>query len=285
MDNLVYPTTDARKNKIMDTSNFHYTRQHFGSENIELFCGKLPYAYNFAKDVSDYYKTKFPDKQDYDDDLKEEECTDSEFERVKKVREVMGCKIYKDEHDVYLHLDVLLLADVFEFFRMKSHSITGLDPAWFISLPGYSWTFMLKTLHKNDTKVELLTDIDMHLMIESAIHGGLCMVNKRLCQANNIDTHLLYIDATNLYGWCMCEPLPVGEFSWCDVSDMTMEKVMQLDLYDEYGFFFPINGDIPDRFHDYLSDLLICPETRHFNPSPYMQELAKKCNISYIKRL
>ena len=129
---------------------------------------------------------------------------------------------------------------------MKSHSITGLDPAWFISLPGYFWGFMLKTLHQNGTKVELLTDIDMHLMIESAFRGGLCMVNKRLCQANNIDSHLLYLDATNLYGWCMSEPLPVGDFSWYDVSDMTMEKVMQLDLYDEYGFFFPINGDIPD---------------------------------------
>ena len=29
--------------------------------------------------------------------------------------------------------------------------------------------------------------------------------------------------------------------------------------------------------------MLICPETRHFKPSPYMQELAKKYNITISK--
>ena len=26
--------------------------------------------------------------------------------------------------------------------------------------------------------------------------------------------HLLYLDANNLYGWAMCEKMPISEFKW-----------------------------------------------------------------------
>ena len=41
-------------------------------------------------------------------------------------------------------MDVLLLCDVFEVFRIKYINSFQLDPAHYVSTPGYSWDKMLK---------------------------------------------------------------------------------------------------------------------------------------------
>ena len=57
----------------------------------------------------------------------------------------------------------LLLADVFENFRNKRIEIYELDPAHFLSAPGLAWQACLK---KAGIRLELLTDIDMLLVVE-----------------------------------------------------------------------------------------------------------------------
>ena len=63
------------------------------------------------------------------------------------------------------------MADVFENFRKMCLKIYQLDPAKFFSAPGLAWQAALK---KTEVKLELLTDIDMLLMIEKGIRGGIC---------------------------------------------------------------------------------------------------------------
>ena len=50
----------------------------------------------------------------------------------------------EDYHDLHLKVDVLLLACVFETFRSKSINSFELDPAYYLSTPGYSWDAMLR---------------------------------------------------------------------------------------------------------------------------------------------
>ena len=57
----------------------------------------------------------------------------------------MGCKNFGDYHDVYLKIDVLLLASVFEKFRDVCLDVYNLDPACFYSAPNLSWDAMLVT--------------------------------------------------------------------------------------------------------------------------------------------
>ena len=69
---------------------------------------------------------------------------------------------------MYIQSDTILLADVFENFRNKCIEIYELDPAPFLSAPGLAWQACLK---KKGVKLELLTDIDMLLMVEKELEA------------------------------------------------------------------------------------------------------------------
>ena len=69
---------------------------------------------------------------------------------------------------MYVQSDTLLFADVFENFINKCIEIYELDSAHFLSAPGLAWQAYFK---KTNVKLELLTDIDMLLMVERGIRG------------------------------------------------------------------------------------------------------------------
>ena len=71
-----------------------------------------------------------------------------------------------DYHNLYVQGDTLLFADVFENFRNKCIEIYELDPAHFLFASGLAWQACLK---ETGVKLELLTDIDMLLMVEKGI--------------------------------------------------------------------------------------------------------------------
>ena len=81
---------------------------------------------------------------------------------------------------------------------------------------------MANSFKKTEVELELLTDIDMLLMAEKGIRGGICHVIHRYAKANNKyvkdydknkeSSYLKYWDVNNLYGWAMSQKLPVNEF-------------------------------------------------------------------------
>ena len=83
---------------------------------------------------------------------------------------------------MYFRSDVLLLADVFENFPKMCLEIYKLDPIKFISVPGLVWQAALK---KKQVELDLLTDVDMLLMIEKVIRGGICNAIHRYAKASN----------------------------------------------------------------------------------------------------
>jgi len=78
-------------------------------------------------------------------------------------------------------------------------------------------------------------------MIEKGIRGGVPMISTRYGKANNPYINMkdyipqekkkfiIYLDANNLYGWAMCEPLPTGDFKW-----MTSEEIMIGKIFDVF---------------------------------------------------
>ena len=101
-----------------------------------------------------------------------------------------------------------------------------------------------------DVTLELLTDIDMHLMIEEGVRGGVSTIVTRHAKANNKympeydpkekSIYLLDLDANNLYGWAMSQPLPTDTFSWVSEEDFDQlyGKVMELDKNAPIGYIF-----------------------------------------------
>ena len=91
----------------------------------------------------------------------------------------------------------------------------------------------------NEFRLELLTGIDMLLMFEKDIRGGITQPVKRYSKANNKymkdlynpddeSIYLQYLDANNLYGWPMIQNLPTHGFLWKKAEDFTPEKIDKL---------------------------------------------------------
>ena len=74
----------------------------------------------------------------------------------------------KDYHDLYLKVDVLLLACGFETFRKESMNSFELDFAHYLSTLGYSWDAMLSF---SDLNLRLLSVIGKYQFIESTLRS------------------------------------------------------------------------------------------------------------------
>ena len=84
-------------------------------------------------------------------------------------------------HDLSGQSDTLLLADVSENFRNMCLKIYELDSAKFLSAPGVAWQ---ATLKKTKVELNLLTDMDMLLMVEKDIRGRIRYQNYQYAKAN-----------------------------------------------------------------------------------------------------
>ena len=119
---------------------------------------------------------------------------------------------------MYVQCDTLLFADVFENFRDMCVKIYELNPANFLSAPGFT--------KETKVKLELLTNIDMLLMLEQGIRGGICDARHNYAKANNKyinnydksieSSYIEFLDANNFYGWAMSQKLPVNGFKWVE---------------------------------------------------------------------
>ena len=86
-----------------------------------------------------------------------------------------------------------MLDDLFEHSRKKYTEIYELDPAHFLSAQGLTRKACLK---KTKFKLELLTDIDLLLMIDKGMREGIC---HSVTKANN--KHITIILRKITSGW------------------------------------------------------------------------------------
>ena len=88
----------------------------------------------------------------------------------------MGCQTIADYHDVYLQLDVLLLADFFEKFRKTCLEFYSLDPLDYYTTPGLAWDAALRM---SRVDLELITDENMYNSVGYGIRGGISTISTR----------------------------------------------------------------------------------------------------------
>ena len=156
-----------------------------------------------------------------------------------------------------------------------------MDPAYFYTAPGLTWQALLKAaaeycehekrrkgceLCPDELRLELLTDIDMLLMVEKGIRGGITQAVKRYAKANNKymkdfynpdeeSIYLQYLAANNLYGWAMVQNLPTHGFLWKDAEDFTPEKIDELVKKGKRGYLLKVDVKYPKELHENHNEL------------------------------
>ena len=150
--------------------------------------------------------------------------------------------------------------------------IDELDPAYFVSASGLAWQACLK---KTKVKLELVTDYDMILMIETGIRGGICQATHRYAKANikymknydkNIESsYVEYLDANNLHRWAMSQKLAVKGFKWVKQKKLSKFNEEFIKKYDEdcnKGYFLESDIDYPKKLFSFHKDLSFLPERK-----------------------
>ena len=132
---------------------------------------------------------------------------------------------------------------------------------------------MARVLKKTNVNLELLPDIDMLLMIEVGIRGGMCQSIHRYAKANNKYTkkydksiessYLMYLDANNLYGWAMSKKLLVNGFKWKnDLSRFNENFIKNDNENSDVGYFLEVHMEYPKQWWSSHKDLPFLPDGR-----------------------
>ena len=252
--------------KNLNEEDFNSIKQEY-QHNTELVTKKGIYPYDYVNDISKLEETQLPSQKEFYSKLNDEDISDDDYKHAINVWSTFNCKTIRDYHDLYLKTDVLLLADVFEKFRNTCLEHYQLDPAYYYTIPHLAWYACLKLTGQ---QLELLHDYDMLMFFERGIRGGMSHISKRYAEANNHymnnfdetkpETYIQYLDANNLYGWGMSQPLPTHGFKW--VKNITKEKVFRI-LEQEpssKGYVFEVDLEYPKKLWKLHNDYPLAPE-------------------------
>ena len=235
-----------------------------------LLLRKGVYPYEYMDSWERFNETKLPSKKDFYNNFCLEDISDKDYNHAQKVWDTLRIKNLGEYHDLYIQRNTSLLPDVFEKFRDKCIEIYELDSAHFLSAPGLAWMVCLK---KTNICLELLTDINIPLMTEKGIRGGILQAVHKYAKANNkymksynknvVSSYLMYLDANNLYGWAMCNKLPVSGFKWAnDLSKYTKNFIKNYDENSNRGCIFEVDIEYPKELWSHHKDLPFLPERK-----------------------
>lgn len=279
--------TISDKRKVFKNVSNHFK----DDEQFNLMTQKGIYPYDWVNDYEKLNSDKLPTMKEFYSKLGNSECNEDEYKQAVKVWETFKCKKFLDYHNIYLISDVLLLTDIWENFREVCFKNYGLDCEYYYTAPGLSFDSMLKM---TKIELELLTDLDKYLFVENGIRGGISQISKRHAIANNKymnnydenndDSYLIYLDANNLYGYAMCQYLPVSNFKWNE-EEWNTNKILSLNNEGEKGYLFSVDLDIPEDKHDYFNAYPLCPENKSIKKSELNEWQQENYKESKIKKL
>ena len=134
------------------------------------------------------------------------------------------------------------------------HNTYELDAVRYVSAPNLTFQACLK---KTKVNLELLTNMNMLLMYENGIKGGICQAISLYLKANNkylknydksiSSSFLKYLDANNLYGWAMCKKLPINEIKWGNVNDYNESIIKSDGINSNYGMILNVDIEYPEK--------------------------------------
>ena len=186
--------------------------------------------------------------------MKDQGISQIVYDRACQIFDRTGLRHLGEWSDLYLKTDVLLLCSVFENFRDVTMDEFQLDPVHFYSSPGLSWAAMWKI-----TKVELqlLTDIDILHFVKRGQRRGKSFIGHKHAVANNplvpnYDplkplSYIQLLDANNLCGWAMSQPLPKGGFRFLKERELEHLDILNIPDDNHKGYLVEVSLCFPKK--------------------------------------
>ena len=170
------------------------------------------------------------------------------------------------------------------------HCIGLHNPLYSVSLPGYTWECGLKYTGIN---LHTLQDKDLILILEKIIRGGISSVMGDRYVKPGENKKIIFLDATNLYGHSMIQPLPYDEIEmWHGDPDLYMnwlEEILNTPDDSDIWYFVEVNLRYPDKMKEKTKNFPFCPENKiihkdKYNDNEYMKQIKPK-NYVNSKRI
>ena len=232
---------------------------------------KLAYPYEYFNSIDDYQKPvnnlKKEKKEHFFSKLKNKCPDDEEIQRTMDIIKKFNIKNGEEFTEIYLKSDVLLLACVFEKFIKVSVNEFDINPLYCVSLPGYTWLCGLKY---TGIKLQTLQDKDMFLFSENNLRGGISSVMGDRYVRSEENKTILYVDANNLYGHNMSQPLPYDEIKFD--NNIKVEEILNTLDDSDIGYFVEVDLNFPHN---------IKKKTKNFPFAP----VNKKNSFSMVLRI
>jgi hypothetical protein len=90
----------------------------------------------------------------------------------------------------------------------------------------------------------------------------------------------MYLDANNLYGKSMSEPLPYNNLQF--IMNYSLDDILNAADNNEIGYILEVDLSFPEHIHDKLREFPPCPENTDIKEewlSDYQKNLMKQLNI------
>ena len=244
--------------------------EDYSELQYDLLTRKGAYLYEYINSWDRFNETQLPPIDAFYSNLNMSLISEDDYQHAQQVWKEFGTHNLGDYHDLYLRTDVVQLANVLEVFRDTCLRHYKLDPAHFYTSPGLAWKACLK---RTGIKLELLINPDILLMFEPGIRGGITQVVCKYASANNKymgdrfdpkseSSYLQYLDANNLYGWAMSQPLPTRGFKWVDVNP---NEISELATRTDKGYVLEVDVSYPKELHNQHNDLPFMCERMEIN--------------------
>ena len=151
-----------------------------------------------------------------------------------------------------------------------------------VSLTGYTWQCGLKYTGLN---LQTLQDKDMILLLENNIRGGISSVMGDRYVSSDENKKILFIDANNLYGHSMSQPLPCDEIKF-DKS-IKLEDILNTSDDNDIGHFVEVHLKYLDNIKGKTMKFPFAPVNKKINPDDFndYMETIKPNTCTQTKKL